>query len=51
MVFSGTASRYLAAKICAELGCPLGNLTVTTKKAYVDVMYSWFRVPSLTQTT
>lgn len=29
MVFSGTASRYLAEKICEELGCPLGNLTVT----------------------
>ncbi len=29
MVFSGNASRYLAEKICEELGCPLGNLTVT----------------------
>ena len=29
MVFSGTASRYLAEKICEELSCPLGNLTVT----------------------
>ncbi len=29
MVFSGTASRYLAEKICASLGCPLGNLLVT----------------------
>lgn len=29
MVFSGTASRYLAEKICEELGCPLGSLTVT----------------------
>ena len=29
MVFSGTASRYLAEKICEELGCKLGNLTVT----------------------
>lgn len=29
MVFSGTNSRYLAEKICAELGCPLGNLAVT----------------------
>ena len=27
-VFSGTASRYLAEKICEELQCPLGNLTV-----------------------
>ena len=30
MVFSGTKSRYLAEKICAELSCPLGNLVVTT---------------------
>lgn len=29
MVFSGTASRYLAEKICEELGCLLGDLTVT----------------------
>lgn len=29
MVFSGRASRYLAEKICAELNCSLGNLTVT----------------------
>lgn len=29
MVFSGTASRYLAEKICAELNLPLGNLAVT----------------------
>ena len=29
MVFSGTNSRYLAEKICAELNCPLGNLVVT----------------------
>ena len=29
MVFSGTQTRYLAEKICAELGCPLGNLVVT----------------------
>ena len=28
-VFSGTASRYLAEKICASLGCELGNMTVT----------------------
>ena len=28
-VFSGNASRYLAEKICEELQCPLGNLTVT----------------------
>lgn len=29
MVFSGTRSRYLAEKICASLGCPLGNLVIT----------------------
>lgn len=29
MVFSGTNSRYLAEKICAELECPLGKLAVT----------------------
>ena len=29
MVFSGTASRYLAEKICAELKCPLGNMVIT----------------------
>ena len=30
MICSGTATRYLAEKICASLGCPLGN-TVMTK--------------------
>lgn len=29
LVFSGTATRYLAEKICSSLGCPLGNLVVT----------------------
>lgn len=29
MIFSGTATRYLAEKICQSLGCPLGNLVVT----------------------
>lgn len=29
MVFSGTSTRYLAEKICASLGCPLGNLQIT----------------------
>lgn len=29
LVFSGTKSRYLAEKICKELGCPLGNLDIT----------------------
>ena len=28
-VFSGTKTRYLAEKICASLGCPLGNLLIT----------------------
>ncbi len=29
MVFSGTATRYLAEKICQSLGCPLGNMVMT----------------------
>ncbi len=29
LVFSGTKTRYLAEKICAALGCPLGNLVIT----------------------
>ena len=29
MVFSGTATRYLAERICASLGCPLGNIKMT----------------------
>ena len=29
MVFSGSASRYLSEKICAELKCPLGNMVMT----------------------
>ena len=29
MVFSGTATRYLAERICAALGCPLGHLVKT----------------------
>lgn len=29
MVFSGTKSKYLAEKICANLGCPLGQLLIT----------------------
>ncbi len=29
MVFAGTATRYLAEKICASLNCPLGNMSVT----------------------
>ena len=29
MVFSGTATKYLAEKICQSLGCPLGQLQIT----------------------
>ncbi len=29
MVFAGTATRYLAEKICVSLDCPLGNVSVT----------------------
>ena len=29
MVFSGTATRYLAEKICQSLDCPLGQLLIT----------------------
>ena len=29
MVFSGTATRYLADRICQSLGCPLGKLQIT----------------------
>ena len=29
MVFSGTATRYLADKICQSLGCPLGKMQMT----------------------
>ncbi len=29
MVFSGTKTKYLAEKICASLGCPLGKLQIT----------------------
>ena len=29
MVFSGTATKYLAEKICQSLGCPLGELQMT----------------------
>ena len=29
MVFSGTATKYLAEKICESLGCPLGQLLIT----------------------
>ena len=29
VVFSGTATKYLAEKICLSLGCPLGNMVLT----------------------
>ena len=29
MVFSGTATRYLAEKICQSMGCPLGKMVMT----------------------
>ncbi len=29
MIFSGTATRYLAEKICQSLGCPLGKMVMT----------------------
>ena len=29
MVFSGTATKYLAERICQSLGCPLGKLQIT----------------------
>lgn len=29
MVFSGTATKYLAERICESLGCPLGELQIT----------------------
>ena len=29
MVFSGTATTYLAEKICQSLNCPLGQLLIT----------------------
>lgn len=29
LVFSGTKSKYLAEKMCASLGCPLGQLVIT----------------------
>ena len=29
MVFSGSATRYLAERICQSLGCPLGKMQMT----------------------
>ena len=61
LVFSGTNSRYLAEKICASLGCPLGNLVVTKfsdgelafllRNLSADATYSSYKAPSLIQTT
>ena len=56
LVFSGTNSRYLAEKICASLGCPLGNLVVTKFSdgefgLSADAMFSSYRAHSLIQTT
>lgn len=61
LVFSGTNSRYLAEKICASLGCPLGNLVVTKfsdgefgvslRNLSADAMFSSYRAPSLILTT
>ena len=51
LVFSGTNSRYLAEKICASLGCPLGNLAYLSRSLSADAMYSSYRAHSLIQTT
>lgn len=61
LVFSGTSTRYLAEKICTSLGCPLGNLVMTsflmasspspTRSRFADAMSSSFRAPSPTPTT
>ena len=65
MVFSGTATKYLAEKICQSLGCPLGQLQITKfsdgefavsyeesiRGVSVVVISSWYRAPSPTQTT
>ena len=60
MVFSGTATRYLAEKICASLGCKLGNLQITKfsdgefavsyEGASVVATCSSYRAHSLAQT-
>ena len=56
LVFSGTNSRYLAEKICASLGCPLGNslmvnLAYLSRSLSADAMFSSYRAHSLIQTT
>ena len=43
MVFSGTATRYLAEKICQ-------SLPYRMKKASADAMFSWYRAHSPTLT-
>ena len=55
LIFSGTKSRYLAEKICASLGCPLGKLVVTQfSDGEFSVSYeetcSWCRALSPIQT-
>ena len=53
MVFSGTNSRYLAEKICAELNCPhslTASLKYVTKSPSVAVMCSSFSQRSPVQT-
>ena len=39
MVFSGTATKYLAEKICQSLGCPLGQLQITKSDGEFAVSY------------
>ena len=58
LVFSGTKTRYLAEKICASLGCPLGNLVITRfsdgeamRSRFAVVTFSWCRAPFRILTT
>ena len=61
MVFSGTATRYLAEKICQSLGYPLGHckspsslmasLPSVMRKASAAATFSLYRAPSPTATT
>ncbi len=58
LVFSGTKTRYLAEKICASLGCPLGNslmtrfsdgeFVVSYEEVFVERTYTLCKVHSLT---
>ena len=58
-VFSGTNTRYLAEKICASLGVPLGKLQITRfsdgefpmKNLSEAVMYFLYKVHSPIQIT